>query len=140
MLQLVRAAAGSRRRRVLNRGNPQRHKLPQTSHAPQIPSVLGASGGCPRVLELPLAVALAGHAPRPRAACFALVGSWFSPRGPGLLRAMTGACPHPTANSQPQEQHFLSQSFCGMSDPRPWKVARVALDVDAAPAGWCLLT
>ena len=54
--------------------------------------------------ELPLAMALAGHAPRPRAACFVLVGSWFSPRGPGLLRAMTGACPHPTANSQPQEQ------------------------------------
>jgi hypothetical protein len=44
--------------------------------------------------ELPLAMALAGHAPRPRAACFVVVGSWFSPRGPGLLRAMTGACPN----------------------------------------------
>ena len=123
----------------VEQGQPHLH-LPNVSCSPnsQRPWCFRWVPTC--AAELPLAMALAGHAPRPRAACFVLVGSWFSPRGPGLLWAMTGACPHPTANSQPQEQHFLSQSFCGMSDPRPWKVARVALDVDAAPAGWCLLT
>ena len=123
---------------MLNRGNPI--FTSQTSHAPLIPSVLGAASGCPPgAAELPLAVVLADmplDLVQHVCSCRVLVLT----EGPRLAAGNDGCMPHPTANSQPQEQHFLSQSFCGMSDPRPWKVARVALDVDAAPAGWCLLT
>jgi hypothetical protein len=131
MLQLVRAAAGSRRSRVLNR---------QTSHAPQTRSVLGTASGSRAALDLPLAVALVDtphSAPRPRAACFLLLSAtrvlvltegplWHKPR-----------LPHPTSNSQPQEQSFLCSFVWHVLSPQ--KSRPPGLDVDSAQAGWYLL-
>ena len=120
MLHLAPAAAGPRRSRVLNRGNPTSHfpkrlKSPNSQRCQWFPRLsCRGSGAC-------------GHAhptPGPRAARFLLVSAtrvlaltegplWHKPR-----------LPHPTSNSQPQEQSFL---YSSLFPTHSKKVARVGL-------------
>lgn len=61
-------------------------------------------------------------------------GSWFSPRGPLWHKPRL---PHPTSNSQPQEQSFLCSFVWHVLSPQ--KSRPPGLDVDSAQAGWYLL-
>jgi hypothetical protein len=127
------AGAGSRRlqkERVLNCGNPN-NTPKRLMHA--IPSGLGASGGCPRALLSCSWRWRCGHpTPNPStpcstfSSCFPPQGSWFSPSiSMQACWWQAALVPLPTANSQPQEQSFLSQSFVSWSNPRPWAIVQV---------------
>ena len=118
------AGAGGRRLQkkpgVAEQGQPN-ITLPQTSHdAPQIPSVLGANGGC----QVRCGVAAGSGAytptPNPSTSCSTL-SSCFRHKGPGGAPVVVFV-PHTTANSQPREQSFLCSCPCPTHGaPRPWR-------------------
>jgi hypothetical protein len=129
------------------RGGPVVEKgQPPTSHpnvsSPRIPSVLGASCGCPRAL-LPLAVALADMPLDlvqhvlflfPSTRVLVLTG------GPMQALAVVTSRVRAASNSRiPSLKNniFFPQVWWHVLGPT---YARVGLGMGSAPGGWCLLT
>jgi hypothetical protein len=116
-------------------------QFPKRLMLPKFPAFLG----CPRALELPLAVALADMPlDLVQHVLFLFPSTRFLVLTGGPMQALAVVTSRfvQQRNSQPQEQSFLSSFFvaCPGSNPPPWKVTQVALDGDSAQAGWYLLT
>jgi hypothetical protein len=132
------AAAGAGGRRLQKKPGVAEQGQPPTLHLhkrllPKIPASLVLMVGARCAAELPLAVALTPPhpTPRPHAAHYLLVSATRVLEGP----LWSCSCPIQQPIPSLGNKVFFAHVLVRPTAPH----ARVALDVDAAPAGWCLL-
>jgi hypothetical protein len=130
------SGAGGRRPQKepgVEQGQPN-FTLPQTSHLPKFPALPVVPA-----LELPRQWRLWTRTPNPSTSC-STFSSCFRHKGPGSHRGapVAQAAFAPIQHRIPSlKNKVFFAHLRGMS--WSWKVARVALDVDSAQAGWYLL-